>query len=76
VEACITAERFRNAIEAAPWQKRAVTASFGVTTKSTASINAAALINAADSALYQSKVSGRNLVTQTPYKLSQPCENR
>ena len=76
VEAWIAAERFRNAIEAAPWQKRAVTASFGVTTKSTASINAAALINAADSALYQSKVSGRNLVTQTPYKLSQPCENR
>lgn len=60
------AQRFRAAIENAPWPRRPVTASFG-----TASLNGhictpARLIEAADQALYAAKQAGRNCVRQYP----------
>ena len=57
------AERVRQLLQHASWPKRAVTASFGVATTSGELQTEAALIEAADAALYASKEAGRNRVT-------------
>ncbi len=57
------AERMRRAIEAGPWPKRLVTASFGVATYTGPADTDVALLAMADEALYASKHGGRNRVT-------------
>ena len=59
----ILAERLRERVQAAHWDLRPVTASFGVATMSAGMSAPAALLQAADEALYRSKESGRNRVT-------------
>jgi diguanylate cyclase (GGDEF)-like protein/PAS domain S-box-containing protein len=63
--ALLLSERFREAIEAAAWPGRTVTASFGVATWFPTSTprDGYALLADADRALYGSKGSGRNRVT-------------
>ena len=62
-EALEVAERLRSAIACRPWPHRKVTASLGVATAGPATTDAAALVDQADHALYQSKQAGRNQVT-------------
>src|SRR5689334_22805712 len=57
-----TAERFRQAIQAEPWNSRAVTASFGIATLDESIENPRELIERADQALYNAKLTGRNKV--------------
>ena len=54
------AERLRAALEGQDWPHRAVTASFGVATRRKGEGDAAALIAAADRAMYEAKHRGRN----------------
>jgi two-component system cell cycle response regulator len=61
-EAVVVAERLRSRIESTPWPLLEVTASFGVATTVPEITAAAALVEAADQALYQAKQSGRNRV--------------
>ncbi|RYG65273.1 diguanylate cyclase, partial [bacterium] len=56
------AERFRHAIETAPWPDHPVTASFGAATLAD-HMGGDALVRAADAALYASKRAGRNRTT-------------
>ena len=65
--ALVAAERFRAAIEAADWRERQVTVSLGAATLSPTAGKAAALLAAADAALYQSKKRGRNCVTHAAH---------
>jgi diguanylate cyclase (GGDEF)-like protein/PAS domain S-box-containing protein len=60
------AERLRLAIERTGWDKRPITASFGVATLVAGITDPVDLINAADKALYRSKTRGRNRVTCAP----------
>jgi len=62
-EALEVAERLRAAIAYQPWPLRKVTASLGVATTGHGTPNAAALVDQADRALYQSKQAGRDQVT-------------
>ena len=62
-EALEVAERLRSAIACRPWPHRKVTASLGVATAGPATPDAAALVDQADRALYQSKQAGRNQIT-------------
>jgi len=62
-EALDVAERLRSAIACRPWPHRKMTASLGVGTVGPATPNAAALVDQADRALYQSKQAGRNRIT-------------
>ncbi len=59
------AERCRVSIEAAAWDCRTVTASFGVATLSLDNPDSDSLIAAADQALYAAKYNGRNQVMST-----------
>ncbi|WP_309714683.1 diguanylate cyclase [Armatimonas sp.] len=61
--ACVIAERFRALVEQAPWPKRAITISVGVSTLWPGTENDQQLITEADQALYRSKRWGRNRVT-------------
>ncbi len=56
------AERLRRRIEEQPWSLRAVTASFGIATTGPEIVEADALVEAADQALYHAKQAGRNRV--------------
>lgn len=56
------AERMRVSVETAEWPQRATTASFGVATLNETLNSPAALIEAADKALYAAKNAGRNVV--------------
>ncbi len=60
--AFVIAERCRTAIEAAAWDKRPVTASFGVASLSLAMPGYTALLADADELLYVAKADGRNQV--------------
>jgi diguanylate cyclase (GGDEF)-like protein len=62
-EALDVADRLRLAIACRPWPHRKVTASLGVATAGPLTADAAALVDQADRALYQSKQAGRNQVT-------------
>jgi diguanylate cyclase (GGDEF)-like protein len=62
-EALEVAERLRAAIAFQPWPLRKVTASLGMATTAPWTPNAAALVDQADQALYQSKQAGRDQVT-------------
>ena len=66
VEAGRIAERLRNAVQRAPWDRREVTVSIGVSTFVPGMKNCAELLLAADQALYVSKAEGRNKVTLAP----------
>jgi two-component system chemotaxis response regulator CheY len=57
------AERLRSAIACRPWPHRRITASLGVSTAGPMTADAAALVDQADRALYQSKQAGRDRVT-------------
>lgn len=59
----ILAERVRKRIADAAWEKRAVTASFGISTFSQPILTNAEMVSLADQALYYSKKHGRNRVT-------------
>jgi two-component system chemotaxis response regulator CheY len=65
-EVSAVAERLRRSIEEYPWADRPITASFGVATACGAQEGAgmADLLELADRALYRSKRSGRNRITQ------------
>jgi diguanylate cyclase (GGDEF)-like protein len=78
-EALSVAERLRSRIESVPWPLREVTASFGVATTVPEITAAAALVEAADQALYQAKLAGRNRVVHhrhTPSEGAAPSGTR
>ena len=56
-------ERMRAAIESGPWEVRPVTVSVGVATRTGDTVSAPALLAEADTALYHSKMTGRNRST-------------
>ncbi len=60
--AAVLAERIRQAIEAASWPTRAVTASLGVASLGSG-MDGGTLVECADRAMYRSKLGGRNRVT-------------
>jgi diguanylate cyclase (GGDEF)-like protein len=60
--ALMCAERFRDAIASFHWPLRPITASLGVATRAPSMEGPAALLEAADRALYQSKREGRSRV--------------
>jgi diguanylate cyclase (GGDEF)-like protein len=62
--AVMMAERFRSAIENAPWQANAVTVTVGVATLSSDASHGAKLLGLADQALYEAKEAGRNRIAQ------------
>ena len=62
-EALEVAERLRSAIAGRPWPHRKMTASLGVGTAGPGTPSAAALVDQADRAMYQSKQAGRNQIT-------------
>jgi diguanylate cyclase (GGDEF)-like protein len=57
------AEDLRHAVEQAPWSQRPITISVGAATRTGDTVSAPALLAEADTALYHSKVSGRNMST-------------
>jgi len=63
----VMAERFRRAVEVAPWGERQITVSIGVSTLVDPDVGGIALISAADIALYDSKRNGRNRVSHASY---------
>lgn len=64
-ESMAAAERYRRAIADIKWEKRPITASFGVSTFELGQSTPQALIDGADSALYLSKQRGRNCVSHS-----------
>ena len=64
-DSIVAAERFRTAIERAPWHERRITVSVGAATISETLRDQAALIANADAALYRAKARGRNCTFHT-----------
>jgi diguanylate cyclase (GGDEF)-like protein len=64
--AFVLAERFRRAVQRAPWPKRAVTISVGVAATDSHTLSPRDLLQSADQALYSAKQMGRNRVTMAP----------
>lgn len=62
--AYVLAERFRKAVEQAPWVNRSVTVSIGVASSDSAE-DTEGLIRAADKALYRAKDEGRNCTARS-----------
>ncbi|WP_227999863.1 sensor domain-containing diguanylate cyclase [Mycolicibacterium sp. P1-5] len=60
--AFVLGERFRRAVQRAPWPNRAVSISIGVAATDADTTSPKDLLHAADRALYQAKQSGRNRV--------------
>jgi diguanylate cyclase (GGDEF)-like protein len=60
--AVVLGERFRRSIERADWSDGAVTVSVGLASAAGADVDAMALLDAADAALYRAKAAGRNAV--------------
>ncbi|MCV7346787.1 sensor domain-containing diguanylate cyclase [Mycolicibacterium rhodesiae] len=60
--AFVLGERFRRAVQRAPWPKRAISISLGVAATDSNTTTPKDLLNAADRALYQAKQNGRNRV--------------
>ncbi len=60
--AMVLAERLRTAVEQTAWSERSVTVSLGAATLLPTMPNDAALVSAADQALYAAKAAGRNCV--------------
>jgi diguanylate cyclase (GGDEF)-like protein len=73
-DAMVMAERLRDRIERVPWALRKVTASLGVATTAGDIPTGAALVEAADHALYRSKRAGRNRVTHHRHAVAVPAE--
>ena len=74
-EARVVAERVREAIEMAGWQKRPLTISAGVATLSSVMPDPASFLQQADSALYRAKTQGRNCICTTSLSFSTPSES-
>lgn len=68
--AVVLAERLRRAVAAVAWDKRPVTISVGVATRTPGTADAAALVREADDALYRSKRGGRNRVSHGSQAIS------
>ncbi|NND73506.1 MAG: diguanylate cyclase [Ilumatobacter sp.] len=62
--AAVLAERFRRSVERTDWDESSVTVSIGVASMPPDSVEADALIQAADAALYRAKAQGRNCVSR------------
>ena len=67
--AFVLAERFRRAVQRAPWPKRAITISAGVAAIDVDTGSPRDLLQAADQALYSAKQTGRNRVTMAPSRM-------
>ncbi|KMO73361.1 GGDEF domain-containing protein [Mycolicibacterium chubuense] len=61
--AFVLAERFRRAVQRAPWPKRAITISVGVAAIDADTVSPRDLLQSADQALYSAKQTGRNRAT-------------
>ena len=61
--AFVLAERFRRAVQRAPWPKRPITISVGVAAIDPDTVSPRDLLQSADQALYSAKQTGRNRVT-------------
>jgi diguanylate cyclase (GGDEF)-like protein len=64
--AFVLAERFRRAVQRAPWPRRAITISVGVAATDSHTLSPRDLLQSADQALYSAKQMGRNRVTMAP----------
>jgi diguanylate cyclase (GGDEF)-like protein len=71
-DAMVSAERIRRMLEQIAWPHCPVTASLGVATTSANIPASAALVEAADQALYRSKRTGRNRVTHHEISAFEP----
>ncbi len=61
-DSLMVAERIRQGIESAGWDKRSITASFGISTLGTEVFTADELVQQADTALYAAKHKGKNCI--------------
>jgi diguanylate cyclase (GGDEF)-like protein len=61
--AFVLAERFRRAVQRAPWPRRAITISVGVAAIDADTVSPRDLLQSADQALYSAKQTGRNRAT-------------
>jgi diguanylate cyclase (GGDEF)-like protein len=63
--AYVLGERFRRAVQRAPWQHRPITVSVGAATADETMESPTDLVQAGDGALYHAKTNGRNRVSTT-----------